>query len=604
MKFGRKIRLAMTIGAAAASLSLGLVAPTVSGASAPTGTITYAEGPGASPNYIFPYMGCQFFSVDNINQFQELMYRPLYWFGLGGSAAVVPSLSTGNQPVYSNGNKTITITMKGWKFADGQTINAQSVLFFLNMYKADPTSYCGYNQGYGIPDQVKSATGSGNTVTINFTTSVNPGWILYNYLSEITPMPTSWDTTGGGAAGKCSTGTYGASSTNTACLNVEHYLDAQSNTTSTYTNSMWQSGVDGPWKLSAFDDLGNATFVPNTKYSGPQKAMVAQVKERAYTSAQAEENDLQAGTLDLGYADPTILTSNAPAPGVAGQNLANLNGRYNLVTGSPWAFNYAPFNFSSQDPKSAAVAQLYIRQALQDAVDQTGIIQNIDKGYGYPVDSPLPPVTPASISGSVKNPYPFSLSAAKALLSSHGWTIQNGVQTCTNPGTGANQCGAGITQGYTLNFKIIWASGTPSLNDTFNAEIADWAQIGIQFTSSQDTFNNVISDCSGGGGYEICSWGGGWSYAPDYYPSGETLFAPGGGFNVGSYNDATMTNLIKGTTFGTAKLTSYAQYAAQQLPVLYQPEATGAGEVSKLLKSTIGFTPNPLSNFMPEYLHF
>jgi ABC-type transport system substrate-binding protein len=59
--------------------------------------------------------------------------------------------------------------MKGWKFADGQTVNAESVMFFLNMYKADPTSYCGYNKGYGIPDQVASASGKGNTVTIKFT---------------------------------------------------------------------------------------------------------------------------------------------------------------------------------------------------------------------------------------------------------------------------------------------------------------------------------------------------------------------------------------------------------------------------------------------------
>jgi peptide/nickel transport system substrate-binding protein len=176
--------------------------------------------------------------------------------------------------------------------------------------------------------------------------------------------------------------------------------------------------------------------------------------------------------------------------------------------------------------------------------------------------------------------------------------------TCTSPGTAATDCGANITQGYTLNFKIIWASGSPALDDTFNAEVADWAQIGVTFQTSEDTFNNVISDCSGGAGYEVCSWGGGWIYAPDYYPSGETLFTPTGGFNVGSYNDPAMTTLINGTTFGTAKLTAYATYAAKQLPVLYQPQAVGAGEIIKTLKSTIGFTPNPLENFMPEYLHY
>ena len=604
MQFGRKLRLAMTIGAVASSLSLGFIAPSVSGASTPTGTVTFAEGPGANPNYIFPYMGCQFFSVDNINQFQTMMFRPLYWFGLGGSSAYVPSLSTGNKPVFSHGNRTITITMKGWKFANGQTVNAQSVMFFLNMYKADPTAYCGYNGGYGIPDQVRSATGHGNVVTINFTTSVNPGWILYNYLSEITPFPDSWDKVSASQKSNCATGKFGASSTKVACKNVETYLDGLSSNSSTYTSALWQGGSDGPWRLTHFDNLGNATFQPNTRYSGPVKAKVAIVKEVAYTTTQAEENDLQAGKISLGYVDTGVLTSSAPSPGKVGANWGQLASRYNMTGGSAWNFNYAPFNFSAADPKAAAISQLYIRQALQTAVDQLGIITNVDKGYGFPIYSPLPPNTPSSISGNVPNPYPFNITAAKALLTSHGWAIQNGVQTCTNPGTGAGQCGAGITQGYTLNFKIVWASGSPSLDTTFNTEIADWASIGVVFAHSTATFNNVIGDCSGGSGFEICSWGGGWTYAPDYYPSGETLFTPTGGFNVGTYSDSHMTTLINATTYGTAKLTAFASYAAQQLPVLYQPQAFSPGEVIKTLRSTIGFTPNPLANFMPEYLHY
>lgn len=569
-----------------------------------SGTITFAEAPGAAPNYIFPYMGCQFFSVSTINQFDELMQRPLYWFGVGGSSAYVPSLSFGNQPTFSNGNKTVTIAMKGWKFASGQSVNAQSVMFFLNMYKADPKSYCGYNPGYGIPDQVSNASAQGNNVVINFKTSVNPGWILYNYLSEITPMPDTWDVTSASTTSTCATGVYGATSTNTACKAVEKYLNAQSAKTSTYTDTMWQSGDDGPWKLTAFDNLGNATFKPNTSYSGPQKAQVATVKLVAYTTTQSEENDLQAGKLDLGFVDQSVLTQPAPSPGTVGANWGPLSGKYTLVTGPLWDFNYAPFNFSKADPKVAAVDQLYIRQALQMAVDQNGVITNVDKGYGFPIYSPLPPRTPSSISGSVPNPYPFNLKAAKALLTSHGWTEKSGVMTCTSPGTSAHQCGAGITSGYTLNFKIVWASGSPSLDQTFNAEVADWGLIGVKFTHSTETFNSVIKDCSGGAGFELCSWGGGWVYAPDYYPSGETLFAPSGGFNVGTYADSHMTTLIKATTFGTAKLTDFAAYAAQQLPVLYEPQAITPVEIIKTLKSTNGFVPNPLGNFMPEYYHY
>ena len=606
MSFTRKIwTIIAVVVVVAAGITVAVVRTSPSKTATTSDTITFAEGPGANPNYIFPYMGGQYFSVDNINQFQELMFRPLYWFGLGGSVAVQPSLSLAHLPVFSNGNKTVTITMKGWKFADGQTVNAQSVMFFLNLYRADPTSYAGYNPGFGIPDQVASATGHGLTVVLQFKTSVNPNWLLYNYLSEITPFPNSWDITAPAKPSTCATGAYGAATTNAACKAVEKYLDAQSSNVSTYTDKMWQSGDDGPWRLIAMDNLGDATFAPNTHYSGPQKAQVAFVKEVPFTSSAAEQSALQAKAVDIGFLDPTILTQPAPAPGTAGPNWTPIAKTYNIYAGTPWSFNYAPFNFSSADPMSAAVHQLYIRQALQLSLDQSGIIKAVDKGYGVPTFSPLPPNTPSSISGPVANPYPYNKAKALALLTSHGWKIVNGVQTCVAAGTGPGQCGAGITKGYTLNFKIIWASGSPSLDDTFSAEIADWASIGIVFTHATGTFNTVIADCtSAKQPYELCSWGAGWIYAPDYYPSGETLFTTHGGFNPGGYSDNTMNSLINATTFGTAKLTRYANYAAQQLPVLYQPNPVTPVEIIKTLKSSIGFTPNPLANFMPEYYHF
>ncbi len=603
MQLRRKLGLAVTMGAVAATLSLGLVAPTVSGANAPSGTLSFAEGPGANPNWIFPYVSCQYFSVATLNQFQTLMFRPLYWFGLGPSAAVQYGLSTGNKPVMSHGDKTATIKMKGWKFADGQTVNAESVMFFLNMLAADPGGYCGNNGSFSIPTLIKSAHGSGNTVTINFTRSINPGFLVYNNLSFITPMPNSWDKTSATQKANCAGGKYGAASTKVACKNVEAYLNKQSANFGTYTSNFWQSGDSGPWKLTQFDDLGNATFVPNRHYSGPVKAKVAQVKLVAYTSTQAEENDLQAGKLTQGFVDPNVLTSPSPGNLKPGPNWGSLGSRYNMVVGPAWDFNYMPFNFSSNDPKVAAINQLYIRQALQTAVDQNGIITNINKGYGLPDYSPLPPTTPSVIAKPFPNPYPFSLTAAQALLTSHGWTMQGGVETCTSPGTGASNCGAGITQGYTLNFKMIYNSGFPVEDSTVAAMVSDWNQIGIKVTFSTESFNSVIGDCSSGSGYQICWWGGGWIYAPDFYPSGETLFTPQGGFNVGQYLDTQMTSLITQTDFGTANLEAYGKYAAQQLPVLYVPQGFDPGEVLKSVHSSVGFT-TPLQNFMPEYYHF
>src|SRR5580658_4431797 len=176
MKNRNKWFIAVAVIVVVALVTIGIVAGTSNSSTSPTttasssNTITFAEGPGASPNYIFPYLGCQYFSVATLSQFQELTYRPLYWFGTPGSSAVDYSLSPAKTPVFSNGNKTITIDLKGWKFADGQTVNAEALMFFLFLFRAEPTAYCGYNAGYGIPDQVANASGSGDTVTINFST--------------------------------------------------------------------------------------------------------------------------------------------------------------------------------------------------------------------------------------------------------------------------------------------------------------------------------------------------------------------------------------------------------------------------------------------------
>jgi peptide/nickel transport system substrate-binding protein len=612
MQIRHKFRLATTIGLAAGALTLGLVAPSVSGAATPTGTITYAESPGAAPNYIFPYTSCTYFSVDTTNDFQYEMYRPLYWFGLGAGSSYAPTVSLANTPMFTNGDKTVTITTKGWKFADGQTINAQSVMFYLNMYHALPADYCGYNAGYGIPDQVASVSSSANTVVLHVKTSVNPNWFLYNYLSEITPMADTWDVTGANIPGTCATGAYGAKSTDVACKAVYTYLAAQASKETTYTDTMWQSGVSGPWKLTHFDALGNVTFVPNPTYSGPQKAQVAQVVELPFSTTSAEQIALRAGRVDLGYVDNSSLTQNG-TPTHPGANWSPIASRFDLEVGAPWQVDYAAYNFNAKSPESKFLNQLYIRQALQLTVDQPLMIKQIFKGYGYQQINPMPPQAPASITGgaSTTNPYPYNPKKAAALLKAHGWTSSGSFLSCAKSGSAASDCGPGIKKGDTLSVTILYGSGIPSLQTQVDTEVSEWRSLGIDVNQTSAPYNSVVADCvSNSSSWSICLWGAGWTYDPDFYPSGESLFVPGASFNIGAYSNAALTASVKASTFGTASLKTYANLAAQQLPVLYQPNqpnnysGSGIGEVIKTLKSFIGFTPNSLVNFMPEYYHF
>ena len=98
------------------------------------GTATYALPPSNTPNYIFPFSSSTFFSVVNAEDFQYLMYRPLYWFGNGASPTLNTSLSLASVPVYKG--TSVSITMKPWKWSNGETVTAQDVVFWIHMMQA------------------------------------------------------------------------------------------------------------------------------------------------------------------------------------------------------------------------------------------------------------------------------------------------------------------------------------------------------------------------------------------------------------------------------------------------------------------------------------
>ena len=45
--------------------------------------------------------------------------------------------------------------MKGWKWSNGETVDASDVVFWLNMMKAEPANYYGYVPGL-LPDNLAS----------------------------------------------------------------------------------------------------------------------------------------------------------------------------------------------------------------------------------------------------------------------------------------------------------------------------------------------------------------------------------------------------------------------------------------------------------------
>ncbi len=564
------------------------------------GTATFAEGPGASPNYIFPLTSGSFFSINNLAQFQILMYRPLYFFGNGNeNASINYANSIANPPVFSNNNQTVTITLKPYKWSNGETVSARDVVFWMNMVKANKTNWAAYVPG-SFPDNVVSYTAtSPNTVVFQLNKSYNPTWFLYNELSQITPLPIAWDTTSLTAPAPSPTAANLPDTTPAGAQAVYTFLDGQAKDLSTYATSPIWSVVDGPWKLSSFTTQGKAVFVPNTTYSGPVKPSLAQFIELPFTQDTAEFNVLAQGGVDVGY---------IPVPEI-GQKARIAAQGYNFTPWIDFGINYFVENF--HNPVLGPVySQLYFRQAFQHLVDQAQWITSFFKGYAVPTYGPVPilPSNPFADAVSKQNPYPYSVSQAVALLKSHGWTVTpNGTDVCSSPGSGANQCGAGVAAGTKLQMNLQYASGTTALGQAMQALKSAASQAGITLNLSTAPFNQVISaatpckptdaSCS----WTMENWGGGWEYSPDNYPTGGEIFATGAGSNFGSYSDPVNDANINATHTSSdsqGSLNTYQDYLVKQLPVVWQPAAYY--QLSEISNKLGGVTQNAYLNLTPE----
>ncbi|HEV3290114.1 MAG TPA: ABC transporter substrate-binding protein [Streptosporangiaceae bacterium] len=614
MYLGRRKR---RIAGLAALVAAGLVAAGCSSSSStPTGTsgtpvkggtVTWAELPSSPANYIFPFMPLAYFSVPNSQQFQYFMYRPLYFFGGQNTSPTVDyGLSTATAPVYSNGGKTVVINMKGWKWSNGETVDANDVIFWLHMMYAEYGNWGGSGPvSFSIPWSVTSMSATGpNQVTLQLNKAYSSIWYTYNQLSQITPMPMAWDVTSLGAkagSGGCTTDT--AADKWAKCKAVYNFLAAQAKATSTYSTSPIWTVINGPFKLSSFNTDGNDSFVPNPKYSGSPKPQISVFKEVPYTSDSTEFTALKTGSLNIGYVPPADLPVKNASQVLPGSN--PLGSGYKLAPNYEWGFAYYQINW--KNPAMGPVfKQLYARQALEYVADQNGMSKAVYRGYAYPNTgaAPAEPTTnpwlgSAQTANGGQGPYPFNIAKATSLLTSHGWKMVGGVMTCETPA----MCGAGIKAGQQFKFTLDYSTGEAAFTNEVAIYKSDASKAGIDVNIVGQTFNTIIGEAVPSNTNWQGAMYGLWIYSPDYEPTGETLFATGAGSNSGSYSDPTMDNLIAQTTTSSNISTyhTFANYAAQQLPFIYMPLTYAVTGTSANLH---GVVLNPLQTLLPEYYYF
>jgi peptide/nickel transport system substrate-binding protein len=550
------------------------------------GVATYAENPATQPAYIFPFDSPSYFSIVNTDDLQYLMYRPLYWYGGAGEPTLNEQLSLAYKPTYK-GN-VVTIRLKHYMWSNGEQVSAQDVVFWMNMMKTEAPAphynWGGYVPGY-FPDNVKSYRAVTPTeVQLRLTTSTfSHTWFDNNELSQITPMPQAWDVTKQGRS-DCTTRI-------SDCAAVYQYLDSQAGNPPSWPHSSLWSVVDGPWRLTGYSSTGVLTFQFNRGYSGQAqmpKDHITTFVEVPFTSEEAEYNVLQAqgrNTLDVGYL-PTVDASLPQPDQSVGQNPVS---GYQLQALYTWGLSYAAYNFESHDPMVAVFSQQYFRTAFQDLVNQSEIIQGPLHGYGKlttGVVGAFPRTMYMSAKEKQGDPYPYNPYAAKTLLLKHGWDVSLKTTTCVRPGTGPDQCGSGVPAQKQLSFTIMYVTGLAWLEAELLQLKENALQLGMHITLQPMNFQDLISrafgDCGKGPKphgkcpWAIADWGSpGWSYSPDFLPTGEDIFKYGAGGNIGSYDNPTNENMIDATlrSSNLHLMWQWEDYLTRQLPVVLQPDA-------------------------------
>jgi peptide/nickel transport system substrate-binding protein len=550
------------------------------------GTISLAQLTGSTPAYIMPIVPAASASVYTVNDFINNLYLPLYSGPEGATPKFNPALDLANSPSYSADNKTVTFSLKsGFKWSNGAPVDANDVVFYIDEVKAavkeNAANYSAYTPGL-FPDNVASATTSGaDTVVLKLTKAYNPGYFSNDQLNQLYAMPsTDWNVASSGGAHLDYTKAANAKK-------IYDYLAKAGAAVGTFgTNPLWKD-VDGPFALTSFNATNSDfSMVPNPSYGGTIKAKFSKLNVVTYTSITAQINALKSNAVDISQVDFSQL----------GQ-VNSLRSQGYSVFGYPgWGWYGAFFNFKDKTGDfDKIISQLYVRQALAHLTDQAGYIKGVFKNAAGLAYGPVPsvPISPYTPSDAVTTPYPFSISAAKQLMTSHGWKIVNGSLTCETPGTGANQCGSGIPKGTPFSFTWFYleASQSPSVGLESEAFASDAKQIGINIKLTAKTFNFLITnyddanpaDAKYTNQWAVNDFGG---FTNDNYPTQNSIFNTTGTYNEGGFSSPQVDSAINASVFGgnPSAVKSEASILTQQVPVLFNPNS----DLIYAVKNTVG----------------
>jgi peptide/nickel transport system substrate-binding protein len=518
------------------------------GAAAPRvcGTVIVPPGVGlGTPPTSVPELNFFFAGSTYDSEALGIMYYGLLWINREHQIDFSRSLAT--KIDVSKDDTVFTVSLKPWKWSDGQPVTSADVKYTFDMIKKLGPTFLDYGIG-GIPTVVKSFKLLGpEQFQITTIHPVNPDWFELAGLSILTPMP------------KHVWGKY----------TVNQLFRRQS------TPSMFKV-VDGPFRLVSFKIGRHIVFGPNPTYQG-HKPQIHRFIMKFLHSSGAEIEGLRTGSLDMSNLPFSLWNEGRALNGVR------------LIRMIPnFGFNYLQLNF--KNPKVSFFRDVKVRQAIADALDQRRASHLLYHDL-VPVEyGPVPVVPTTFLSPSAKaGQYPVGYSPAKAraLLRAAGWK--------------KGPDGIRVKNGKRLSFTYLaYSGGATALLDT-ELQQQELRAVGIEMKIRIVTFNQLLAISQRPLAWEATAFG--WSLGN--YPSDGVQLRTNAPYNQSGYSDKKMDRLLNDvdTQPGMQALYAYQDYAAEQQPEIFEGSPGSILLVRRGIRGVNKFL-SPTGAWSPQYLHY
>ena len=436
----------------------------------------------------------------------------LYDLDRNGNVTVEPWSLAAELPEISEDGLTYTIKLKDYaKWSDGTPVTADDIVFSINAAKNPET---------GSPlissfDQVDTVT-----KIDNYTVEVKMKKVYAPFLYSLVFQP--------------------------APAHILKDVPVKELKTHPYGTNVEQTVTNGPWKWVEWTQTQQLVFEKDPNYWGEVKPHIDQIVYKIYADQNTEVQALIKGDVDLVQAIPVVQLE-----------AVKKNKDITVIEEPGPQYEFVAFNFNPDNWTDGFVpfASQKTRQAIAHALDRDGMIENVLKGTGLPINAPFLPGTWAD-PGDRATSYAYDPEKAKQLLAEDGWVM--------NEATGILE-----KDGHPFSFELQYNAGNSRREQVAQIIQSNLAEVGIEVKPVGIDFSAWVDQNLTPGKFQAVLLG--WSLTTPDPASNESLFSskffPPDGQNMGWYVNKELDQLwVEG--YSTTDMEERAEIYAQTAEIL------------------------------------